>query len=246
MTVKHIGAWLRWLEHLVRDQGVVRSNRIAPIFFFVFMTAGALFAGTGACGSYNGPTGLMNIPSGSILSANEQTFSLHRYQIKYSYGFFSLFELGVMTDFDSTTSLDVIAKKLAYNFKAQLLTEKNAGFNLGAGFEGNNVYASADKTFPELQGLKIIAGTGNNRFNWFFLGLSYPVHPVLDAMLEYDGQDYNLGGRLKLSSNVTFDLYLKGLRRTVQYSSLNEIVDNSVIFGISYTEVFNFSIKGLL
>jgi len=212
----------------------------------VFMTAGSLHAGSGACASYNGPTGLMNIPSGSILSANEQTFSLHRYQIKYSYGFFSFFELGVMTDFDSTTSLDVIAKKLAYNLKVQLLDEKSSGFNLGAGFEGNNLYAAVDRTFPELAGLKVIAGTGNNRFNWFFLGLCYPVHPVLDAMLEYDGRDYNLGGRLKLSTNVNFDLYLKGLKRIAQNVYLNDIIDSSVVFGISYTEVFNFSIKGLL
>ena len=246
MTVKHIGAWLRWLEHLVRDQGVVRSNRIAPIFVFVFAAAGALFAGSGASGSYNGPTGLMNIPSGSILSSNEQTFSLHRYQLKYSYGFFSLFELGVKTDFDSTTSLDVIAKKLSYNFKARLLEEKAVGFNLGAGFEGNNLYAAVDRTFPELGGLKLVAGTGNNRFNWFFAGLSYPVHPVLDAMFEYDGLDFNVGGRLRLSTNVNFDLYIKGLRRISRNLYLNDIIDSSVIFGISYTEVFNFSLNGLI
>jgi len=222
-----------------------RRTLVCGSFFLLVCFSAPSFAGDlGA--SYNGPTGLMNIPSGNALSVNEQAFSIHRYQLKYTYGFFSLFELGLKTDFDRSTTIDVIAKTISYNFKFKILTEENSFCNASAGFEGNNIYFSADKEFKWLGGLKLIAGTGSQRFNMFFFGISYPAHPVLDLMAEYDGGDYNAGVRLKLSTNVNFDLYLKGLRRIANYPYLNDIIDNTIIFGITYSEVFNFSLAGIL
>ncbi|MEI7904838.1 MAG: hypothetical protein WCI43_05430 [Candidatus Firestonebacteria bacterium] len=187
----------------------------------------------------------MNIPSGNTLSANEQAFSLHRYQIKYTYGFFSLFEFGLRTDFDRSTTLESISKALTYNLKVRLMTEDASFCNAGAGFEGNNVFFSVDKEFSWLGGLRLVAGAGTQRFNMFFLGISYPVHPVFNVMAEYDGSDLNVGGRLRLSKNVNFDLYLKGLKRITTYPYLNEIIDNTVIFGITYSELFYFSLGGV-
>lgn len=238
-----IGAWRRWLAHLVRDQRVTRSNRVAPIVLF-FLCAFKLFAYENNAASYNGPTGLMNIPSGVVLMGNEQTISLHRYQIKYTYGLFSLLEAGFKTDLEGVSNFDSIFKKFTFNFKCQLLNENIHYINLSAGAESNNIYVAIDRNFKELYDINLFLGTGSSRFNYFFIGISKFVEPVHLLMLECDGEDINIGWRLTLSQKVKFDLYLLGLKKIYNSPYLNDIINHNVIFGLSYSEFLNIDLRG--
>lgn len=241
-----IGAWRSWLAHLVRDQGVVRSNRIAPIFLIVFLFVFSVFAAENNSGSFNGPTGLMNIPSGNVLDGNEQTISLHRFQIKYNYGIMSLLEIGARTNLERVSTFEELAKNFTFNAKGQLLNEQDWFVNLAVGAENSNYYIAIDKHIRELEDLYIVAGTGNARFHYLFIGFSKYVNPVLQIMAEYDGDDYNVGTRLTLSPKIKFDLYIYKINNLFEYPYLNDIINTNIIFGISYSEYLNLDLfKGV-
>ncbi|MFH1823806.1 MAG: hypothetical protein ABH873_01085 [Candidatus Firestonebacteria bacterium] len=170
---------------------------------------------------------------------------MHRYQIKYTYGLLSILEIGLKTSLEGVSTLETLSKNFTFNIKGQLLDENKHFINLSIGVESTNFYLSINKHFKELNDINIYIGTGTSRFNYFFMGISYYVDPLLRLMFEYDGVDFNIGGRLLLSPQIRFDICILGFKKLYQLPYLNDIINNNIVFGISYSEYLNIDLSGI-
>ena len=218
-----------------------KTNRL--IVLLICMFSGLSFAGNGA--TFGGLTGMFNIPNAEVLSNNQQTVSLHKYQIKYTYGLFNILEAGVRTSIEKVTNFDQLGRNFSFNFKICALTQKRNFIDLAGGGENADYFLCAGKTIRELGNLDLTIGTGNGRFNWFFAGVSVPVDSITRLGFEYDGNDYNTGVRLVLSKKITLDLYIKGIRKMSERPYLKDVINDYVVFGISYTDYLNIDFSGL-
>ena len=186
--------------------------------------------------TFGGLTGMFNIPSAEALSSNEQTISLHKYQIKYTYGVLNVLELGVRTNIENVTTFEELSRNFTFNFKVKVLNQKVNFIDFAGGGENTDYFLCIGKTIKELNNFVVLVGTGNGRFNCFFGGISFPVDKITRIGIEYDGTDYNSGLRLILSPKMKLDFYFKGIRKMLERPYLRDIINDHVVFGISFTE----------
>ncbi|OGF44787.1 MAG: hypothetical protein A2452_08910 [Candidatus Firestonebacteria bacterium RIFOXYC2_FULL_39_67] len=210
---------------------------------FLFLFSSAVFAGIGT--TYGGLTGMFNIPTAEVLFNNEQAVSLHKYQIKYTYGLQNVLEIGARTSIEKVTTFEELGRNFTFNFKVRALTQKKSFIDLAGGGENTNYFLCVSKTLKELNNLDVTIGTGNGRFNWFFAGISFPLDSITRLGLEYDGSDFNSGLRMVLSNKITFDLYFKGIIVMIEKPYLKDVISEQIVFGISYTEYFNIDFSGI-
>jgi len=219
-----------------------KVNIFNIILLFIIFTA-AVSAVNGA--TFGGLTGMFNIPTADALSNNEQTVSIHKYQFKYTYGLQNVLEMGVRTSIEKVTTFEELGRNFTFNFKIRALTQKKSFIDLAGGGEHTDYFLCAGKTLKDLNNLDITIGTGNGRFNWFFIGLSMPVDTITRLGFEYDGTDYNSGLRMVLSNKITFDFYFKGIKKMLEKPYLKDVISDHLVFGISYTEYLSIDLGGI-
>ena len=221
----------------------MKKNTFKNIVVILILYTASAFAGSGA--TFGGLTGMFNIPTAEVLSNNEQTVSLHKYQIKYTYGLQNVLELGVRTSIEKVTTFEELGRNFTFNFKIRALVQKRSFIDLAGGGESTSYFLCASKTIKEFGNLDLTIGTGNGRFNWFFAGISVPLDSIIRFGFEYDGSDVNSGIRMVLSNKITFDLYFKGIKTMVENPYLRDVISDHVVFGISYTEFLNIDLGGI-
>jgi hypothetical protein len=192
--------------------------------------------------SYNGTMGLMNIPGSEVLDNNNLSTSIHRYNLKMNYGILSLCEIGLKTDIEGSPSIESIIRNLKYNFKLQFLKQNDNYINFAIGFENSSNYIVFDRYFEELNGIGIIIGYGTERLNGLFTGISKSINDYLSAMIEYDGNAYNMGFRFVFSNKIRFDIYLLSVIGDNVNYKLSDFIKKTFVIGICYTEYLELSI----
>ena len=213
------------------------------ILFFSLLFCTALFANSGA--TFGGLTGMFNIPLASALSNGEQIISLHKYQIKYTYGILNVLELGVRTSVEQVATFEDLGRNFQFNFKIRALNQKRSFVDFAGGGENTNYFLCLSKTINDFNNFEVSLGVGNGRFNGFFGGMSVRLDPITQLGLEYDGADYNAGFRLIISPKMKFDLYFKGISLMLQKPYLRDMINNHIVFGISYTEILMLDLGGI-
>lgn len=188
---------------------------------------------------------MFNIPLASALSNNEQIVSLHKYQIKYTYGVFNVLELGVRTSIEQVTTFEELGRNFEFNFKIRALNQKKSFIDLAAGGEKTDYFICISKTIPELSSLDLSIGMGSGRFNGFFGGLAFNLDSITQLGVEYDGMDFNAGLRLVISPKMKFDFYFKGINTMFERPYLRDMINDHIVFGISYTENLVLDLGGI-
>ncbi|MCX5776460.1 MAG: hypothetical protein NTX32_02350 [Candidatus Firestonebacteria bacterium] len=210
---------------------------------FMICFAPAVFAGNGS--TFGGLTGMFNVPTAVVLSNNEQTISLHKYQIKYTYGLHDFMEIGVRTSIEKVTTFEELGRNFSFNFKIRALNQDFNFIDLGCGGENTSYFLCLGKTIKELNKMYVTVGTGNGRFNSFFAGFIVPLDSITELGGEYDGMDFNAGFRMVLSPKICFDFYFKGIKKMVVRPYLKDVINDHVVFGVSYTEHLNIDFGGI-
>ncbi len=166
-----------------------------------------------------GPTGLLNIPTADTLRDDEYNVSAFNIDgvdpIVYSFNFGvrDNLEAGFTRGADKLTTVN-----LKYNFKP--MTEKNAGISMGILDATNQVNttiytvmgkAISTEALYGITNLHLHAGLASGKsgeqrpLNNLFFGANFDVQNKLTVMLEYDGDNFNYGGRFALTKSVLLE-----------------------------------------
>lgn len=213
-------------------------------------------------------TGFILVPSPEVIPAGVISASIHRYQVKIDYGLWDLLELGVTADLDGYRLWEDGSRNQILYARARLLSYDKNGIGLSIGADGigfedlggksagflpkaslenlERVYAVAGLPLPFYPSLMVTAGWGSGAMPaHYFFNVAKVVMPGLLAMAEYDGFGSNFGARFLLSPRIKLDVDFTHTQEVYRETPLAKMLENNVRFGISYTEPWNLSLKGL-
>jgi hypothetical protein len=201
-----------------------------------------------------GPTGWINLPTADVPASGDISAAIHRGEAKVNISLFGLLEGGIYFEADklgmrfekyrNLSSWELIKANVpafleeAFRGQAKLkLADQDwLGLGLAAGCEQENLYGVAERYFPELAKVTVVAGWGTGRFGKGFGGLSKAVAPGSEFILEYDGTGVNAGVRLLLARNLVFSLAILDLNSIGEVQNLGEVIGNHLLFGITFVE----------
>jgi|GEM_PF-4200351 len=204
--------------------------------------------------SLRGPTGWINIPSASIAESGKLSAGIHNGEAKLNIGLLDMLEGGVYFEADrlgarfepyrDLSSMDRAKDHLssfvkeAFTGQAKLkLLDQDWGFvSLAAGLEDKDYYVVAQRYFPNLSRVTLLAGWGNGRFEKGFVGLSKTIFSGAEIMFEHDGEGVNIGLRMLLAPNLIMNLAGKDLTTIGEVENLGEVIGQHLFFGITYVE----------
>ena len=95
-----------------------------------------------------------------------------------------------------------------------------------------------DGKIPHLYG-RVTAGYGwreldiEERLNDFFCGLALIVHSRIQLLTDYDSEDFNIGVRMLLSSNIKINAICMGLQELHKQNNVRGFFDDNIRFGLS-------------
>lgn len=204
--------------------------------------------------SLHGPTGWINIPSADVCGSGELSAAIHRAEAKANLSLWGVLEAGIEFEADklgdrfekyrNLSSWDRIAENVpafaGETFRGQakikLLDQDWAGIGLAAGIEEQNLYVAAQRFFPGLSKVTLVAGWGTGRFAKGFGGLSKAIVPGAEFMFEYDGSGFNAGVRMLLARNLVFSLAIQDMNTIGEVKNLGEVIGEHLLFGITFVD----------
>lgn len=199
--------------------------RIVVLAMMGMGAAGSAGAAQGFAGlSRQGPSGLILIPTGSVIQADRYAAGLHRGVIKAGYGVLGVAEIGVTLPdvFDSPGSEEWENRMTGF-FKVGGRPLPSAAWApaVAAGAE-NSPKTSAETYFVAGNwhwrllewGFEAAVGAGTGRFgNRMFGGVGVIPHPflgnVMKLLVEYAGEEAIAGTRLALSRELRLDFAMR-------------------------------------
>jgi len=172
-----------------------------------------------AAPSVNGPTGLINIPSGDVLRPGQFTLGYYHLQDggvgSYNTNVAPNLEFGVAVfSYDGQKSKNYLNAKFAVVPETVLAPGLAIGVEDISNKDRRGLYAVASKALPF--GLRIHVGTGSGRFNGVFAGIEKTLNPIsvltgnnafpaTTLIAEYDGQTMNYGARMSIKPGLQLD-----------------------------------------
>lgn len=204
--------------------------------------------------SLHGPTGWINIPSADVSASGDITAGIHRGEAKINLSLLGFFEGGIYFEADrlghrfeqyrNLSSWDLcrdnlpafVKESFRGQAKLRVLDPDWFGVGLAAGLEEQNRYVVAERYFPELSRVTVVAGWGTGRFAKGFGGLSKAIIPGSEFVLEYDGEGVNAGVRMLLSRNLILCLAIKDMNTIGEVQNLGEVIGQHFLFGITFVE----------
>jgi hypothetical protein len=192
--------------------------------------------------SINGASGMALSPNAYAAPFGVLLAGFHRYDIKLGMGLIPGLEAGVKKRFE-LNSADFLDQSMA-NAKFQVFHQKSIGFDLAGGVEMptrdvSSAYMTAGYCFENLwRGILILAGWGTERFKDGFGSAGVVVYPGAMMLGEYNGRDINAGFRVLLSDRYKLDFFMLALNRIKDSKTPADILQNNVVFGVSYSEAF--------
>lgn len=172
-----------------------------------------------AAPSFNGSTGLINIPTADVLRTGQYSVGYSNLKSEGIYiatlGFTPRLELGV-----TRRGNDYGNKKYILNAKYALIPEQiiTPGLSIGiedaAAHNKRTFYAAASKSLPF--GLRMHLGVGNGRIAGLYYALEKTIAPIgimhtgmkipiTTLILEYDGKNTNYGTRIRFPKGISGD-----------------------------------------
>ncbi len=204
--------------------------------------------------AYHGTTGWIQVPNAGIAGSGEVVFGLRQAEASASLSVFGLLEGGIHFEADQLGERFEQYKDLsswerarenvpafaAETFRGQaklkLLDQDWAEVGLAIGIDEQDPYVVAQRFFPDLSKVTVLAGWGRGRFAQGFGGLSKTLMPGAEFMFEVDGHGVNAGLKMLLSRNLALAIAIRDLNTIGEVNSLGEVIGAHFLFGISYVE----------
>lgn len=201
-----------------------------------------------------GPAGWINIPSASVPDSGQLSAGIHLNKTKVNFGLWGILEGGFFFDADRlgeqfepyrNLSRWELAEKNIPGFireafrgqgKLKLLDQDWGGVSLAAGMEEQDAYVVAQRFFPGLSRVTVLAGWGEGRFSQGFAGLGKTLFPGAELLFEFDGRGINLGMRLLLAPNLILTYAGRNLDTIGEVTNLGQVISQHLSFGITYVE----------
>jgi len=204
--------------------------------------------------SLEGPAGWLNIPAPVVTGSGVLTASIHRAIGSLNISFLGVLEGGVYFETDrlsanferyrNLSSWERIENNVPAFFrdafrghaKIKFLDQDWAELGLAAGIEENSYYIVAQRYFPGLSKVTVLAGWGTGRFARGFGGLNKTIAPGAEFIFEFDGLGLNAGLRMLLAENLVLSLAIQQIDTIGEVQNLGEVIGEHLLFGITYTE----------
>jgi hypothetical protein len=202
--------------------------------------------------SINGCGGFIKNQSALVLNDSDYSLGIHKFIIKFNYGFKNIFEAGAAIDFGISSAFLEIMKTTAFNFKAKLLTENENFVDAAAGIEkfpvnifenvphdDFRIYGVVSRKISDMNitlGLKKQLDAGNfNLSDWgFSANISKVIGDTTLAMLEFDQRTFNAGVKISFNKNLSVDFSVLGLEKIFKAGEMGNFIRNYFVFGITY------------
>jgi hypothetical protein len=198
----------------------------------------------------NGGTGLIKIPNAKVIPYHYQGAGLHQYEIKYNYGLFPRFEIGVLLHVGDYNRIEELLRKLKPTLKYQLISSSRYLCNLSLGIREEFYYLVWDKYVKDCftrDFVEINIGVGifspwerKERISFTdfsrnaFFSLSKILHSSYMAIIEYHLSYFNLGMRMLLSPRWKIDLFVVDIGGKTPWRM------EKIVFGINFWGKFPF------
>jgi hypothetical protein len=204
--------------------------------------------------SINGCGGFIANQSAYILDNNKYSLGMHKFDLKFNYGFKDIIEAGASIDLGISSAFVEILKTTSLNVKAKLLDEKVYFISAAAGLEkipldvfenikhkDFRIYAAASKKIGDMDitlGLKKQLDSGSfDLSNWgFAANISKVVADTVLVMLEYDERTFNVGVKISFNPNLSVDFSVKGIEKLSQAGEIGTFIKSYFVFGITYLQ----------
>lgn len=204
--------------------------------------------------AYHGTTGWIQVPNAGIAESGEMVVGLRQADASASLSVFGILEGGIHFQGDQLSERFEQYKNLsswertrnnvpafaAETFRGQaklkILDQDWAEVGLAIGIDEQDPYVVAQRYFPDLSRVTVLAGWGRGRFAQGFGGLSKSIMPGAEFMFEFDGRGVNTGLKMLLSRNLALAIAIRDINTIGEVSSLGEVIGAHFLFGISYVE----------
>jgi hypothetical protein len=204
--------------------------------------------------SLHGSTGWVKVPNAGVAGSGEVCFGLRRAEASVNLSVFGLLEGGIHFEADrlgsrfeqykNLSSWDRVRSNVpafaAETFQGQaklkLLDQDWAEVGLALGVEEQDPYVVAQRFFPNLSKVTVLAGWGRGRFAQGFGGLSKTITPGAEFMFEFDGRGVNAGLKMLLAHNLVLAIAIQDFNTIGEVRSLGEVIGTHFLFGITYVE----------
>lgn len=175
-------------------------------------------SGGGFASTLTGATGMIMVPTASVLPTGAGEVSLHatdgRTGFSASYGIFENVEVAVNTLKPGNSPVD-----LGIVFKGLVFSETAERPGLAVGFESTQSYIMASKRLTPR--MRVHVGYGDGDLKGAVGGVSYTLSsaavsggtPPTTLMAEYVDKEINVGARMVFSPQLSLDLALLNLKR---------------------------------
>ena len=211
--------------------------------------------------SMNGCGGYIKNQSSHVIGGGTYSLGLHKFMLKFNYGFMDFLEAGAFVDFgaaiDSSSDVAPVFQVLtttSFNVKARFLDEDIYFVSMAAGIErfpvmvfdneqhpDFRIYAAASKKIGDMEvsiGVKKQLDAGSFDFsNWgFAANVSKVMADTVLVMLEYDERTFNAGVKVSFNPNLSVDFFILGLEKIGRAEEIGTFLREYFVFGITYLQ----------
>jgi hypothetical protein len=180
----------------------------------------------------DGPTGLLTIPTATVLDNGYYALAAHKYLFKFNAGLLPRLELGVRINAERFNDDIEREHRFIPHGKFNFLATSQYPLSASCGFYDKDLYLSFDKLLINFYNIYATAGLKlqeNGRWR-AMIGLSKTTART-QFIFDKAGETYNLGYRIILSPKIRLEIALINLQR---YKDLD--FDNFT-FGLNFSEI---------
>ncbi len=205
--------------------------------------------------SVNGESGFIYNPSAYYLNEGMISLGLHPFILAANIGVINLIELGINLDFGKSSDFFGILKQSSFNVKIGILKEDDHLISFAAGIERfpinlledlkkNETFRSYAVISKKLGDMNFTLGIKKNLLSEipefskteFIFDISKILNETVLTIIEYDGQNYNLGFKISLNYNINVELFVKKIDKLNKLNEIGAFLREYFIFGITYIQ----------
>jgi len=179
----------------------------------------------------DGPTGLLTIPTATVLDNKCYALAVHKYLVKVNFGLFSRLELGIRADVEQFRTDGSNDNRYLFHGKYRFVSEPDQPVSASLGFWDKDLYLSLDKHLVNFYDLYATTGVKlqeNGRWRLMF-GVAKVINNS-EFIFDKAGGTYNIGYRMMFAQKIKLDLGLIDLQNYKHFG-----FDN-LVFGINFSE----------
>jgi len=203
----------------------------------------------------NGESGFIYNPSAYYLKEGSFSLGLHPFIFVANIGVIDLLELGINLDFGASSDFFEILKKGSINLKCGILKEEDQFISMAIGIERlplnlienvrqNEFFRSYLTISRKILDMNFNLGIKKNLLNEnpdlskmeYMFDISKILNETVLAIIEYDGEKYNVGFKISLNYNINVELFIKNINNIDKINAISALLKDYLIFGITYIQ----------